>query len=493
MRTILALLLLIPVFHAPYAVSAETADEWLDVAANPKLTLREREYAVRQVIMLADSSASILIAALKDGESGGALRRQVAAGILGEIAAGSAEAPLLEAAFGKDYFLAEAAAAALARIYALCDAENLRALYQRGLPEIQPPAMDEPAPEEDDWLVLNLDAARNRGRFRGLIMRGIALKYAGSADPVPQELTKCIWEGLLDADADLRRYAVRATVRTGDSLASAKLAAFLYTENNPGLLIEALRAMVEIRPPDYGEAVERHVAHADPKVSLEALAALDAMGYPGTMFPAAPGMRAVAVYVSHPSTPVRRRAVELLAAGRNPAALEYLVAALSDRVAMNRAAAARALGELGFTGAVGGLNPLLRDSHPEVRSEAAVALSRLGVIGVAAGVLDDLADGTPVFRKAAAVTLGRLGDPRAAGKLLEQLDGDDAELACLAAESLGRLRVRDAGKRLYRFMTDAREEWVADVARKALWEMYQDDPGMSASSWNSWAKRNGVE
>ena len=55
---------------------------WLERASNSELSLREREYAARQVMVLADSSASILVTALRDRD-GGALKRQVAAGILG--------------------------------------------------------------------------------------------------------------------------------------------------------------------------------------------------------------------------------------------------------------------------------------------------------------------------------------------------------------------------------------------------------------------------
>ena len=490
MRTIPVLLALLLALFSPTAVSADPAREWLDTAANPKLSLREREYAVRQVMMLADSSASILIAALRGEGSDSGLRRQVAAGILGEMAVPAAEAPLLEAAFAKDFFLAEAAASALARIYSRLDDEALRQRFAEGLPASF--AGTDGTDPGDNWVRLSLDTARNRDRFRSLLMRGLALKYADAATPVPSGLTDCVWDGLLSPDADLRLHSIRVVGKTGDSRAGAKLAAFLFTENNPKLLAEALRAMGEMRPPDHGDAVERHVAHSEPLVALEALGALDAMGYPGAMFPAVRGARAVAAYASHPSTPVRRRAVELLAATKNPAALEYLQAILFDRVAMNRIAAARALGELGFTGAVGALNPLLRDGHPGVRAEAAIALSRLGIVGVASGVVDDLTTGQPAFKKAAAEALGHIGDLRAVAALVRALDDEDPELVCLATEALGRLKATAAMPRLYRLMTGVEQEWIADTARKALWAISRDDPGMTGASWKSWAARNGI-
>ncbi len=469
--------------------AAETAAGWLDRAANPSLTLREREYAAGQVLMLADSSASILIAALRGEGSDGGLRRQVAAGLLGRLDAKVAEAPLLEAAFGKEYFLAEAAASALAGLYARLPDGELSSLLKRGGRKggSLPGGADEGA---DDWLALSLAAAETRGRFRSLVMRGLAMKYAASGEKLPAPLAGCVWEGLLDATGDLRLYSAELTARTADSQAPEKLAAFLYAENDPKLLAAALRAMAAMRPPDYGEAVERHAGHADPMVAIEALAALHAMGYENAMFPAAPGARAVAVYAAHPSTPVRRRAIELLAGTKNPASLEYLLAALFDRVGANRAAAAKALGELGFPGAAGGLTPLLRDGRPEVRAEAAVALSRLGVLGTAAGVLDDLAGTSAPFRRSAAETLGRLGDARAVPALSAALGDGDAELARIAAEALGRLGRREAGGALFATMEGTPDPVLADAARRSLAAIFNDDPGMSKSNWESWARRN---
>ncbi|MCL2000349.1 MAG: HEAT repeat domain-containing protein, partial [Planctomycetes bacterium] len=407
----LAAVALVALMGGPLS-AAETAVEWLDRAANPALTLREREYAAGQTLMLADPSASIIIAALRGEGSDSGLRRQVAAGLLGRLDAKVAEAPLLEAAFGGEYFLAEAAAAALARVYSRLPDGELYSLLRRGGRKVD--VFPDDAGEEGgkDWLSLSLLAAETRGRFRAIAMRGLSLKYAGSGETLPDPLAACVWDGLLDADRGLRLYSIELAARTADRQAAEKLAVFLYVENDPKLLTTALRTMAAMRPPSHGEAVERHVGHADPLVALEALAALDAMGYENAMFPAVAGARAVAAYVAHPSTPVRRRAVELLAGTKNPAALEYLLAALFDRVGANRAASARALGELGFSGAVGGLMPLLRDGRPEVRAEAAVALARFGVIGITAAVLDDLAGMSPPFRRSAAETLGRIGDAR---------------------------------------------------------------------------------
>lgn len=482
------ILFLVWFFAIPIAPAGESAGDWLDKAADAGLSLREREYAARQVLMLADDSASILIGALRGDGSDSGLRRQIAAGLLGEMSLESAEAPLLEAAFGSDYFLAEAASAALARLYSRLGDAGLHSLLKRG--GRQPGTVPGGSRDGDDWLVLSLDAAKGKSRFRALVMRGLELKYRNSPQPMPDPLAECVWDGLLDADRDLRFHSLGAAVRTGAGQAAEKVAAFLYVENDPKLLIRALKAIAEMRPPGFGGAVERHARHADPLVAIEALAALNAMGVEQRMFPALPGERSVAGFVAHPSTPVRRRAIELLAESYNPAALEYLTAALFDRVGPNRAAAARALGELGFSGAVGGLSPLLNDSRPEVRAEAAVALSRLGVVGITARMTGDLERAEPPFRRAAAEALGRMGDPRAVSFLTFVLAEPDGELACLAADSLGRLKKREAGAALFKAMNESGNPVLVDAARKALADIYLDDPGLSRLEWDAWKARN---
>ncbi len=487
MRIFLALFLLL----VPCAWAGEDARDFLNRAADASLSLRQREYAARQILMLADSSASILIAAVNggDGEDGG-LRRQVAARLLGEMGNPAAEAALLEAAFGTEYFLAEAASAALGTLYSRLDDPELYSLYKRGGREAG--AVPGGTTGGDDWLVLSLGQSAHRGRFRGFVMRGLLEKYRKKPDSMPPPLAECVWDGLLDANRELRLYSALAAPLTGSSQAPERIAAFLYAENDAKLLIAALQSMAAMRNVDFGEAVLRHTAHDNPMVALEALAALDAMGYGGCMFPDAPGARCVAGYGIHPSTPVRMRAAEVLAGTKNPAALPYLTQALSDRVGANRAFAAEALGALGFSGAVGGLSPLLNDGRPEVRAAAAVALAKLGVVGVAARMIDDMNGDSLPFRRAAARALGEIGDTRAVKPLCAVLSDADSELACLAADALSRLGRVEAGPALYALLRETDDMAVRDAARMALSELFRDDPGTSPANWESWSRRTGV-
>ncbi len=477
-------------FALPSAAADANADatrQWLDQAADAGLGLARREYAARQLLMLADPSASILIAALKGEDGDSALRRQVAARLLGELAPPQAEAALLEAAHGEDYFLAEAAKAALPRLYAKLSDNELYALLTRGARERY--ATPGGATEDDeDWLALSMARSRRQGGFKALVMRGLAVKYQAGGGDLPQPLVWCVWDALLDSDDDLRLAGLAMLPRIASSEATEKLAGFLYTENSPKVLVAALRTMRAMRPPQYGEAVERQTRHADPLVAVEALAALDAMGYRTAMFPTGPGQRTVAGFVNHPSTPVRRRAIELLIESNSPAALEFLEVALHDRVGANRALAAWGLGEMGLTAAVGMVSPLLNDGRPEVRREAAVALAKLGVVGVAARVLDDLRDGTAPFRLAAAEALGKMGDERAVPGLTEALAAEDQSLAHAAAAALGKLKSKRAGEALYGTMRGTADPVLRDACRQALQDIYLRDPGNDPDGWEAWAR-----
>ncbi len=472
------------------AIAGDSAAEWLDKASNPDLTRLERKYAASQLRMLADQSASMFISLLASTDRQDAAKRPLAASLLGEIRCSKAEPALLNALFSPDYFLAQAAAEALVKIYAALPDEDLYWLLRHGAPKSASLPGDS-SETDDDWLALSLEDAKNKGQFRALVMRAAAAKHRDEAAPLSEAILPYVWDSLLDANRDLRAAAVEAARFSHSPLAPGRLSAFLYQENDPNLLAAALEALAELRPPDFGAAAERHVAHADPQVALEALACLAAMGYGNVLFP--PGAKTVAQFVNHPSTPVRRRAIAILAETKDPRASEYLIFALGDRAPANRLAAARALGKLGFTVAIGALSPLLGDANPQVREEAAVALEQLGVVGPVARMLDDLEHGASLFQYAAARALGRIGDKRAVPYLVQALAGDQ-ELAATAAFSLGRIGDRSAGPGLYRMMTSSNDPVLSDAARQALARLYNgDDPGDSQDAWRLWALRNKLD
>lgn len=483
MRALLLVILLV----CCRACAADTAADWFARACDPALSLRAREYAANQVLMLADSSASILIAAIKDTQLG--LARQVAAGLLGQTDLRTAQAPLLEAAFDKDWFLAEAAANALAGLYSALEDTRLYTLYSRGMLDPGETA----APGEDDWIVLSLAQERHRSRFRTIVMHAWSIKYSKAKTAPAAPVVNCVWDALLAPNKHLQLRAVDMAGKTHSPQAPERLAALLWTQTDPDVLTAALRALALMRAPGFADAIERHVHHANPMVALEALAALDAAGDVRTLFPDAPGHRAVASFVVHPETKVRRRAVEILAASHDPAALPYLTQAVFDRSAPNRAAAARALGELGFTGAVGALSPLLQDGRPEVREQAAIALARLGVVGITAKMADDLRGNAMPFQRAAARALGHMGDAHALGVLTEGLQAADQELACLCAESLGRLKQPAAARPLFHVLEQTDDPVRAQACRAALAMIFGDDPSQNKDWWPRYKQRYNVE
>ncbi|MCC8166068.1 MAG: hypothetical protein LIQ31_07955, partial [Planctomycetes bacterium] len=233
----------------PGRAAEKTVAEWLDLAADATADSRSREFAARQLIMLADQSASILLDTLEDAAAESGLRRQVAAKILAEIATGETEGALLEAAFGDDYFLAEAAKTGLVRLYSRLSDGELYRLLTRGARERE---FSGNRRGRDDWIALSLDQAVNRGRFQALVLRGVELKYAGNDEPLPEPLTWCVWEALLSPETELRLAGVALAPRVDTSLAPERVAALLYTENSPEVLVAALRAMAAMRPPVFG-------------------------------------------------------------------------------------------------------------------------------------------------------------------------------------------------------------------------------------------------
>ncbi|MDR1612393.1 MAG: HEAT repeat domain-containing protein [Planctomycetota bacterium] len=472
------------------AARSENAKSLLELAVDADSPAYVKKYAHSRLRMLADESASVFFPHVEKGGPKGAL----SARLLGGASSGAGEAVLLAAAFGDDRLVAPAAVESLARLHSRKSDRELFRLLRYGGPE---PGETRLPGEAEDWLELTLRDAASRSRFRAIVMHGLYLRHArldagGAPAPMPDSLTRKIWECLGDSDPELRLWSARAAGVSGSDLAPERLASFLYFESVPRLLIAGLRVMAGLRPPGHGGAVERHVRHDDPMVALEALATLDALGYEYAMFPPAPGQgyRCVAAFVRHPSTAVRLRALEILAGVADPRSEDYVVAALGDLSGPVRILAARIAGEKRFPNAAGELTILLNDSWPAVRGEAARALSRLGVVGVAPRMLDDLEQGDPEQRREAAGALGDIGDARAVRYLLAALAAGDPELAATVLEALGKLGDRSAGEKIYALMRSTDDPALADAARRALFLLFGDDPGDSNPNREAWARRN---
>jgi HEAT repeat protein len=108
-----------------------------------------------------------------------------------------------------------------------------------------------------------------------------------------------------------------------------------------------------------------------------------------------------------------------------------------------RRAAARALGHVGDSSAVGPLSQRLGDESPWVRRSAAYALGAMRARETMPPLMMALDDPDPQVRRNAAWALGRIGDPAALPKLHAlradtALDGDVAREAEAAVRAIQR-------------------------------------------------------
>ena len=195
--------------------------------------------------------------------------------------------------------------------------------------------------------------------------------------------------------------------RTGDT--SARLAA-----------LTALR--------DQGEAAAAEALMTGAlKGEVQDVAALAALGHEQALDRLVEYMGAV--------TGARDNEIRLLAASHNPRAVAPLAQVLADPLPTNRAAAARALGELGSPNALSALQKALKDQHAGVRYEAAGALLKLGDAS-GRSLLQELAASDSVSaRRSAAMLLAADPDPSWM-RLVRDLAEESDPLARLDAATL---------------------------------------------------------
>jgi HEAT repeat protein len=172
------------------------------------------------------------------------------------------------------------------------------------------------------------------------------------------------------------------------------------------------------------------------------------------------------------------------------------LAALGDRHAWQRAAAADLLGDMGSERAIGALLAALGDQSRDVRTAAARSLGRLRAPAAAealvrAFVTADVAHGVagqallglgpaalpalrvltghedPALREAAVELLGLLGEPADSHLLVVRLRDAAAEVRASAARALGRLAAEDAAVAVRGALAD-RIPFVRAAAARAL-------------------------
>jgi len=135
---------------------------------------------------------------------------------------------------------------------------------------------------------------------------------------------------------------------------------------------------------------------------------------------------------------VREHAIDALGQIGDPRAVEPLIAILDDENWDVRAAAARALGQIGIP-AVERLITALTASNEYVRGAVAQALGQIGDVRAVEPLIATLDDENWDVRAAAVGALGQIGDPRAVESLIAALKQRDRNVRGAVAKALGQI------------------------------------------------------
>ncbi|MBM3500761.1 MAG: HEAT repeat domain-containing protein, partial [Armatimonadetes bacterium] len=165
--------------------------------------------------------------------------------------------------------------------------------------------------------------------------------------------------------------------------------------------------------------------------------------------------------------PARAAAARALGELGDPRAVEGLGAALGDATEAVRAEAAEALGELEAQGAIPALVSALGDHSDRVRQSSVSALRRLGLPAVEA-LLTELRSAEDSRRWRAAWALGECAAPSAADPLLRALQDESENVRAQAALALGGIGARHAVKALRRAAAEDNAPSVREAAALAL-------------------------
>jgi HEAT repeat protein len=195
---------------------------------------------------------------------------------------------------------------------------------------------------------------------------------------------------------------------------------------------------------------------------------------------------------------VRQQVALALGSTGDPAAAEGLAAVLVDRSADEgaRVNAARALGSFSDVRSRAVLADATTDVSARIRTSAIYALGRSATAAEADGLgapaaeaqgdgrdaprltdeelaamVASLRDPLTSIKYAALVSLGRARETHAAGAILELLGDNSPEVREAAAKALGHIGDPTAAESLVRLMDCDTDEWVRNIAAKALAEM----------------------
>jgi len=238
---------------------------------------------------------------------------------------------------------------------------------------------------------------------------------------------------LQDNDDDIRKKALRALGKKGDTRGLPPIVAALKDEN--------------------------------PEIRFESAAALKKIGTEGSVKP-------LISVLEDESAKVREEATEALAAIGSPA-VELLIALLAEGRKNSRRSAAGALGTIGDTKSIGPLIAALNDEDWKVVKASALSLGKIGAVSALDPIIALLEEKDPNIREGAAEALGKIGDKRAVPSLIDALADESGFVRGKAAGSLGELGDKSSLESLKHALKDNNGS-VRKEAAKALAKMEWD-------------------
>jgi thioredoxin len=189
---------------------------------------------------------------------------------------------------------------------------------------------------------------------------------------------------------------------------------------------------------------------------------------------------------------MKRFAITAIGLLKDKLGSEALRAALSDADAGVRWSAARALGEIGDTGAKELLAKAVReDTDPEVRYHAAYALAGMGGESAFAFFREQVKSDKVDDRSRAVRALGKYAASKHMAELTGALKDTESRVRYAAVIQLDRSRRKEAVPGLMAALKDG-DRNVRKRARSALERLTGQELGSDTEKWQEWWKKNGA-
>lgn len=201
---------------------------------------------------------------------------------------------------------------------------------------------------------------------------------------------------------------------------------------------------------------------------------------------------AVAPFAAAGNPQLRRRAYEILASRNDPRATPILLTGLSDEDDWVRESSEDALRSVigAGTNLFAPLASLLSRVDDSAAEPIVRLLAATRDPGAIEPICETLGREEPKVRRAAVRALGRLDDRRASESLEQSLDDADAVVRREAIASLARLREKDAFLAIVERLADPVPE-VRAAARRALVSLSDHDEGNDRTGWVRWWSLHG--